>query len=205
MNNPDFSLYLITALLPLSAFLLVIQVNPFHALVIRGILGAIATLVYAILGAGDVALTEALMGTLLAITLYVIAVRSSLVMKLGVLETDFQKETQASISTEEKEKKDLFLLIISNFKKIIRKYYLRLELLSYKDINNLEKALQEKEVHGICFPINNNIKNNENLDNKNLYETIFRIERLYEIISQENSKVETNLSYVNIKQNKEEN
>ena len=82
----DSYIYVITALLPLSALMLILQTNPYHALVIQGIQGAVATLVFAVLGAADVALTQALMGTLLAITLYAIAVRSSLVMRLGVLE-----------------------------------------------------------------------------------------------------------------------
>lgn len=68
----------IVLLLPLSAGLLVSQTNPLHALVIRGILGAIAALVYAALGAADVALTEALVGTMLSTTLYAVAVRSSM-------------------------------------------------------------------------------------------------------------------------------
>jgi len=38
----DSYIYGITALLPLAAAMLVFQVNPYHALVIRGILGAIA-------------------------------------------------------------------------------------------------------------------------------------------------------------------
>jgi putative multicomponent Na+:H+ antiporter subunit B len=82
----DSYIYVITALLPLSALMLILQTNPYHALVVQGILGAVAALVFAVLGAADVALTQALMGTLLAITLYAIAVRSSLVMRLGVLE-----------------------------------------------------------------------------------------------------------------------
>ena len=55
----DSYLYMIVALLPLTALMLTLQVNPYHALVIRGILGAIAALVYVVLGAADVALTEA--------------------------------------------------------------------------------------------------------------------------------------------------
>ena len=74
----DSYIYMITALLPLAAAMLVFQVSPYHALVIRGVLGAIAALVYTVLGAPDVALTEALVGTLLAITLYAVAVRSSM-------------------------------------------------------------------------------------------------------------------------------
>ncbi|WP_448573253.1 DUF4040 domain-containing protein [Trichothermofontia sp.] len=83
----DLALYAIVALLPLSALMVVVQVNPYHALVIRGILGAVAALVYALLGAADVALTEALVGTMLAITLYAVAVRSSLLMRLGIVHT----------------------------------------------------------------------------------------------------------------------
>lgn len=73
----------ITALLPLTAILLVAQTNPYQTLVLRGILGAVAALIYALLGAADVALTEALVGTLLSTTLYAVALRSSMVLRLG--------------------------------------------------------------------------------------------------------------------------
>jgi putative multicomponent Na+:H+ antiporter subunit B len=73
----------ITALLPLTAILLVGQSNPYQSLVLRGILGAVAALLYALLGAADVALTEALVGTLLSTTLYAVALRSSMVLRLG--------------------------------------------------------------------------------------------------------------------------
>lgn len=86
-------IYLIMALLPISALMLMIQVNPYQALVIRGILGAIAVLSYIILGAADVALTEGLMGTMLGVALYIIAVRSSFVMRLGVIQED-KKNTE---------------------------------------------------------------------------------------------------------------
>lgn len=72
----------ITALLPLTAVLLVSQNNPYQTLVLRGILGSVATLLYALLGAPDVAITEALVGTLLSTTLYAVALRSSLVLQL---------------------------------------------------------------------------------------------------------------------------
>ena len=55
---------MIAVLLPLTAGMLVAQRNPYHALVIRGIVGAVAALVYALFGAADVALTEALVGTM---------------------------------------------------------------------------------------------------------------------------------------------
>ena len=72
----------ITALLPLTAILLVAQANPYQTLVLRGILGAVAALIYALLGAADVALTEALVGTLLSTTLYAVALRSSMALRL---------------------------------------------------------------------------------------------------------------------------
>jgi putative multicomponent Na+:H+ antiporter subunit B len=76
----------ITALLPLTAVLLVSQGNPYQTLVLRGILGSVATLLYGLLGAPDVALTEALVGTLLSTTLYAVALRSSMVLRLSAAE-----------------------------------------------------------------------------------------------------------------------
>lgn len=72
----------ITALFPLTAILLVTQANPYQTLVLRGILGSVATLLYALLGAPDVALTEALVGTLLSTTLYAVALRSAMALRL---------------------------------------------------------------------------------------------------------------------------
>lgn len=72
----------ITALFPVIAILLVTQSNPYQTLVLRGILGSVATLLYALLGAPDVALTEALVGTLLSTTLYAVALRSSMALRL---------------------------------------------------------------------------------------------------------------------------
>lgn len=75
----------IAVLLPVSSSLVIVQKNPYQALVMRGILGGLAALMYALLGAADVALTEALVGTMLSITLYAVAVRSSLTLRLGIL------------------------------------------------------------------------------------------------------------------------
>ncbi|MEB3264070.1 MAG: hydrogenase subunit MbhD domain-containing protein [Synechococcus sp.] len=73
----------IAALLPLTAILLVSQSNPYQTLVLRGILGSVAALLYALLGAADVAITEVLVGTLLSTTLYAVALRSSMVVRLA--------------------------------------------------------------------------------------------------------------------------
>ncbi|MGK7957307.1 MAG: DUF4040 domain-containing protein [Crocosphaera sp.] len=169
----DFYLYVITALLPLSAGLTVLQVNPYHALVIRGILGAVAALVYAMFGAADVALTEALVGTMLAITLYGVAVRSSMVMRLGIIDNENKEEAQ-------------FKQVIDNFKSILNKHHLRLELVTYEDEIALETALKNNDIHGTCH-----LKAQEG-DN---YHTVTRIKRLYEIIKPELSS--SLITYIN--------
>ncbi len=136
----DSYIYVIVALLPLTSLMLLFQVNPYQALVVRAIVGAVAALVYIILGAADVSLTEALVGTMLAITLYLIAVRSSLVMRLGIPQkVDTERETHL---------KEL----IASIRKIINKHHLRLELVEYSDPKALELALMTKEVHAICTP-----------------------------------------------------
>ncbi|MDF7825124.1 DUF4040 domain-containing protein [Pontiellaceae bacterium B12227] len=81
----DWVLMIFAALLPLTALFTVVQTNPYSALLSRGIMGVTAIMFYAVLGAADVALTEALVGTLLTVILFAIAVRSSLVMRVGML------------------------------------------------------------------------------------------------------------------------
>ena len=72
----------IAALLPLVAVLMVSQSNPYQTLPLRGAFGSVAMLLYGLLGAPDVALTEAMVGTLLSTTLYVIALRSSMTLRI---------------------------------------------------------------------------------------------------------------------------
>lgn len=215
----DLSLYIIAALLPLSAGLVILQVNPYHALVIRGILGAVAALVYAIFGAADVALTEALVGTMLAITLYAVAVRSSMVMRLGVLHQDGAEQAkkranvalEADLGTELKNlspasEKNLlkaenedFEQLIGNLRTIIGKYHLRLELVTYENSGELQQALLNKDVHGICEPK----LDSDRSCNQPLYHTVTRISRLYEIINAELAVPFTSLTYVNLSESKE--
>lgn len=165
----DNYVYVIVALLPLAALILVFQVDPYHALVIRAILGAIAALVYAVLGAVDVALTEALVGTMLTVTLYIVAVRSSLVMRLGILE-------KAEVESE-----GYFAQLIANLKKIINHHHLRLELVEYPNPKALEEALIAREVHAICGGGREGIS--------------VRVRRLFEIIDTELTSPEITLTY----------
>jgi putative multicomponent Na+:H+ antiporter subunit B len=126
----DPYIYAIVALLPLAALMLVVQSNPYNALILRGILGAIAALIYSILGAADVALTEALMGTLLSISLYAIAVRSSMVVRLGILSDEHTLAQQ-----------------IDELRTIFSNHYLRLELVPYQDLPTLHQALRDRDIH----------------------------------------------------------
>ncbi|PHJ58891.1 hypothetical protein VF14_06210 [Nostoc linckia z18] len=179
----DSYLYIIVALLPLSACMVVFQTNPYHALVIRGILGAVAAMVYAVLGAPDVALTEALVGTMLAITLYAVAVRSSLVMRLGVLQ-------------EQADDDGLFGQLMNDLRTILGKRHMRLELVSYSDIQTLQQALLDKEIHASCFPQERSQHEEASEEEKPPYQTATRVRRIYEIVQTELSSPTTTLTYV---------
>ncbi|NJL87054.1 MAG: DUF4040 domain-containing protein [Leptolyngbyaceae cyanobacterium SM1_1_3] len=181
----DSYLYPIVALLPLTACILVFQVNPYHALVIRGILGAVAALVYAVLGAADVALTEALVGTMLAITLYAVAVRSSLVMRLGVLES--ASATSLDVSQSAQPQLEQWL---DNLRTLLIKHHLRLELVNYPDRQRLHQALKDQDVHAICTPLEaESLENQAIAADSPIYCTTIRIPRLYDILQSELSLV----------------
>ncbi|MGB3240123.1 MAG: DUF4040 domain-containing protein [Geitlerinemataceae cyanobacterium] len=189
MNNIDIYVYIIVALLPLAACLVVLQVNPYHALALRGILGAIAALVYAILGAPDVALTEALMGTLLAITLYAVAVRSSLVLRLGILEDG--ENSSADPNLDE---------LMAELRTIFDKRHMRLDIVRYTDRQALKRALMEKEIHVTFTPqasLEPDDRNPETSETeKQPYHATIRIGRIYEILQTELVSPSTVLNYI---------
>ncbi|MEM9904291.1 MAG: DUF4040 domain-containing protein [Cyanobacteria bacterium P01_D01_bin.44] len=166
----------ITMLLPLTAGMVVAQVNPYHALVIRGILGAVAALVYALFGAADVALTEALVGTMLSITLYAIAVRSSMSMRLGVLDPPSEP-------------------LLSDLQKALRKHHLRVELVPYDNLHALQTALTTKQIHTVLstpvppgspassYPLAS--PHTVSLEKQQEYHIQTRVQRLYEVMQAE--------------------
>ena len=165
----DIYIIAITALLPLMAVLLVVQVNPYQALVIRGILGAIAALVYVLFGAADVALTEALVGTMLSITLYAVAVRSSMIMRIGVVKKSGEGDYSPTVERLRLE-----------IEQLLDKHHVRLELMSYADPSALTAALETKEIHAsLVSPDLLNI----------------RVQRLYNILQSGLSST-VNLAYV---------
>lgn len=183
----DSSLYIIIALLPLVAGLLVCQVSPYKALIIRGILGAVAALVYAVLGAADVALTEALVGTMLAITLYAVAVRSSMVMRLGVLEEDGESRDEQLMET---------------LRTLLKPYQVRLERVTYPNWQALHQALMAKEIHGMCFRVG---RSPHYLDavgsmagDTSLFHLAVRVRRLYELLGDGVQSATATIEYVDL-------
>jgi putative multicomponent Na+:H+ antiporter subunit B len=188
----DSYVYIIIALLPLSALMLMVQVNPYHALVIRGILGAVAALVYAVLGAADVALTEALVGTMLAITLNAVAVRSSLVMRLGILEDGLPNVEDESKAKREQDSP--LAQLIADLRALANKHHLRLELVPYADPQSLQRALIEKEVHVTC--VQRSPHQESKSEDGQPYQTTTRVRRLYEILQTELSSPTTHLTYI---------
>jgi putative multicomponent Na+:H+ antiporter subunit B len=193
MNDPyvnDSYIYVLVALLPLIASMVISQVNPYHALALRGLLGAVAAMIYAVLGAGDVALTEALMGTLLSITLYAVAARSSLVLNVGILEED---------SSETGGKNPHFQQLIDEIRALATKHQMRVELMSYTNQQALQQALTDREIHATC------IRNNsgqllaiELPATMPHYQTTTRVQRIYEIMENELSPSATTLTYISL-------
>lgn len=165
----------IVALLPLAAGMVVFQANPYHALVIRGILGAIAALVYAVLGAADVALTEALVGTMLAITLYAIAVRSSLVMRLGIVADPDSADSSPSPKTPTTLASSS---VVNALRSQLRPYHVRLKLVPYETAEHLEHAFANQAIHGLWR--RSPLPPSETAPPDAL---ILRIHRLYEILA----------------------
>jgi len=189
----DSYIYVIVALLPLSASMVVLQVNPYHALVIRGILGAVAALVYAVLGAADVALTEALVGTMLAITLYAVAVRSSMVVRLGVVKDESDEADTDSVRDGDTDRH--FGQLLDGLRTIFRKRHVRLELVPYKDTQDLHRALMEKEVHATCAPSEDSDRAMPDAE-KQADRIVTRVRRIYDIMQTELSSPVTKLIYV---------
>jgi putative multicomponent Na+:H+ antiporter subunit B len=190
----DSYVYIIVALLPMAAAMVIFQTNPYHALVIRGILGAIAALVYTVLGAPDVALTEALVGTLLAISLYAVAVRSSLVLRLGVLKDEAVPDASTESPLEQP-----FRQLLEDLRTVFGKHYMRVELVPYMDKEELHQALSDKDVHAICA-YTEHLEEQSQTEAILPYITTTRLPRIYEILQTEMGSVPVRLSHTNASQ-----
>jgi len=221
MNSSyDGYVYAIAVMLPISASMLVFQTNPYKAIVMRGILGAVSALVYTVLGAADVALTEALVGAFLATMLYAVAVRSSLVLRLGVVEEvaiahnleeeldklnfsfeqldqSFNQQIDVQEELEKSEQLNERISISADFEKVIdvlkstfSKHYMRVELVPYENESELEQALIDKTVHATLH----------NLEDQEGSQTSFsqikiRLPRLHEIMQADPALANVQLVY----------
>jgi len=82
----DALIVLLILSLPVMAFLILREKHILHAIIGRGMLGIVAAVAYALLGAPDVAVTEALMGALLVTLLYVVVFVSAGEFRVGYVE-----------------------------------------------------------------------------------------------------------------------
>ncbi|NJM27959.1 MAG: hypothetical protein HC856_06510, partial [Pseudanabaena sp. RU_4_16] len=153
-----------------------------------GDLGCDRALVYTVLGAADVALTEALVGTLLAITLYAVAVRSSLVLRLGVLKDSPEDDTG--------DPQVDFSQLMDELQTVFDKRHMRVELVPYADSSELHQALMAKEVHATCARSQpKSLDASADEDRLHSYHTTTRLRRIYEIM-QLNWLIPTYITYV---------
>ena len=90
----------IELILPVLGILLIRTESPIRGLIYRSFLGSIAALIYASVGAPDVALTEVLVGTLLSSILYIITIRACYTV-LIVIPKDFNLSESMSCEIKE--------------------------------------------------------------------------------------------------------
>ncbi len=195
----DIYMIAIVGLLPLTAGMLVTQVNPYHALIIRGILGAVAALVYVLFGAADVALTEALVGTMLSITLYAVAVRSSMSVKLGVLDGSLLSDDSEEPSVEaalpftaEPYTPSQTGPLLAVLRQLFNTHQMRVELVGYPTLQSLQIALKSKDIHAFCLS-----SQVIALDSEAPYRIHTRIPRLHDILQDELSPTLAIVTYHN--------
>ena len=93
-------LFPIELILPVLGLLLIRTESPIRGLIYRSFLGSIAALIYAAVGAPDVALTEVLVGTLLSAILYIITIRACYTV-LIVVPQDFMISDQINQQVSE--------------------------------------------------------------------------------------------------------
>lgn len=144
-------------------------------------------------------MTEALVGTMLAITLYAVAVRSSLVMRLGVLESESMEADKDLLNDRAN---NHFGQLTNELRTIFEKRHMRLELVTYYNTEQLHQALMDKEVHMTCFrqlllPMAQAVPSLSQQSEKPSYRATTRVRRIYEIVQAELMLPGTTLTYVN--------
>lgn len=140
---------------------------------------------------------------MLAITLYAVAVRSSLVMRLGVLKDESIEADGDSLRDGKAEHH--FGQLIDELRTIFSKRHMRLELVPYTNTQALHRALMDKEVHATCARAEHSDRDGAVPgDEKQPYHTATRVQRIYDIIQTELSSPGTTLTYVSTPDSGEE-
>ena len=120
---------------------------------------------------------------------YAVTVRSSLVLRLGVIEEGTESDAIPNDKTA-----GHFKQLIEDIRTVFQKRHMRLELVPYATTQALERALMEKEVHAACSPQDQL----EHSGEAQPYHTAIRVRRVYDIMQTELSSPGTTLTYVNI-------
>ena len=119
MNNITFaSLLPFELILPFLGILLIRSKSPTQALIYRSFLGSIAALIYSLVGAPDVALTEVLVGTLLSTLIYIVSIRGCYSLVLLVRKSEKIDD-----------------LIFENVKKALNELHIHLVIKAVDDID----------------------------------------------------------------------
>ena len=117
-NLTLYSLLPFEFILPFLGILLIKSNSPVQALIYRSFLGSIAALIYSLIGAPDVALTEVLVGTLLSTLIYIISIRGCYSLVLLI-----------------KEDEDINKQIFNDFKKAFDELHFHLVIKKVKELN----------------------------------------------------------------------
>ena len=117
-NITFYSLLPFLFILPFLGIFLIQSNSPIKALIYRSFLGSIAALIYSLIGAPDVALTEVLVGTLLSTLIYIISIRGCYSLILLIKEDELVDNT-----------------IYEDFKKAISELHFHLVVKTVKELN----------------------------------------------------------------------
>ena len=116
---------------------------------------------------------------MLSITLYAVAVRSSMSMRVGILADDAGDITTHATHP-----------LPSALRKPLSQYHLRLEWVPYPDLDALKTALATKEIHTTCF------LSQPGPAEAPPYQLQTRLQRLYDLIAPELPPELASLGYV---------
>jgi len=131
----------IVLLLPITAIMTIVQRRLLHAVISRAIFGISASLVYMYLKAPDVAITEALMGAILVTLLYVIAIKSSGIVRVGFVPVHMLME---------KVKDEMQGVEAEILKRFFTHHHLKYRLVEFENQRELIQALKDGFIDVAC-------------------------------------------------------